>query len=66
MMLDLLLLAWLVRAPTLNPGVATATVVGLVLGAILRLLAWYSVEYRLSSDELRLEAGFFLVLSPSS
>lgn len=52
-----------VRAPALNPGVATATVVGLVLGAILRLLAWYSGEYRLSSDELRLEAGFFLVLA---
>ena len=52
-----------VRAPTLNPGVATATTVGLVLGAILRLLAWYSGEYRQAGDQLRLESAVFLVLA---
>jgi len=52
-----------VRAPTLHPGVATATTVGLVLGATLRLLAWYSGEYRPAGDQLRLEAGVFLVLA---
>ena len=52
-----------VRSPASNPGVATATTVGLVLGAILRLLAWYSGEYRQAGDQLRLEAGVFLVLA---
>ena len=52
-----------VRAPTLNPGVATATTVGLVLGAVLRLLAWYSGEYRQAGDQLRLESGVFLILA---
>ena len=52
-----------VRAPTLHPGVATATTIGLILGAILRLLAWYSGEYRQAGDQFRLEAGFFLVLA---
>jgi len=52
-----------VRAPTLHPGVATATTVGLILGAILRLLAWYSGEYREAADQLRLESGVFLVLA---
>jgi formate-dependent nitrite reductase membrane component NrfD len=52
-----------VRAPALHPGVATATTVGLILGAILRLLAWYSGEYREIGDQLRLESGTFLVLA---
>lgn len=52
-----------VRAPAANPGVATATVVGLILGAILRLLAWYSGEYRPAGDQLRLESGVMLVLA---
>lgn len=50
-----------VRNPIENRGVATATTVGLVLGAILRLLAWYSGEYRQASDQLRLESAVFLV-----
>ena len=64
-----LLMVWagcliaVVRAPTLNPGVATATTVGLVLGAILRLLAWYSGEYRQAGDQFRLESAVFLVLA---
>jgi len=52
-----------VRAPTANRGVATGTTVGLVLGAILRLLAWYSGEYRQAGDQLRLESAVFLVLA---
>jgi hypothetical protein len=52
-----------VRAPTGNPTVATATVIGLVLGAILRLLAWYSGEYRPAGDQLRLESVVLLVLA---
>ncbi|MEB2285584.1 MAG: hypothetical protein B6D46_14210 [Polyangiaceae bacterium UTPRO1] len=52
-----------VRAPTLHPGVATATTVGLILGAILRLLAWYSGEYRQAGDQLRLETAVLLVLA---
>ncbi len=56
-------LASVVRTPAANPGVATATTVGLVLGSILRLLAWYSGEYRLAADQLRLESAVFLVLA---
>lgn len=52
-----------VRRPDANPGVATATTVGLVLGAMLRLLAWYSGEYRQAGDQLRLESAIFLVLA---
>jgi len=52
-----------VRAPTANRGVATATTVGLVLGAILRLLAWYSGEYRQAGDQFRLESAVFLVFA---
>ncbi len=52
-----------VRAPTLHPGVATATTVGLILGATVRLLAWYSGEYRPAGDQLRLESAVFLVLA---
>jgi hypothetical protein len=52
-----------VRAPALHPGVATATTIGLVLGAILRLLAWYSGEYRQVGDDLRLESGVLLLLA---
>jgi hypothetical protein len=52
-----------VRAPTVNRGIATATTVGLVLGAILRLLAWYSGEFRAAGDQLRLESACYLVLA---
>ncbi len=52
-----------VRAPTANPAVGTATIVGLILGAILRLLAWYSGEYRPVDDQLRLESAILLVLA---
>ena len=56
-------LASVVRTPAANPGVATATTVGLILGAIVRLLAWYSGEYRFEADQLRLESAIFLVLA---
>lgn len=56
-------LASAVRTPEANVGVATATTVGLVLGAMLRLLAWYSGEYRLAGDQLRIESAVFLVLA---
>ena len=51
----------LARRPTENRGVATATTLGLVLGAVVRLLAWYSGEFRQAGDQLRLESGLFLV-----
>ncbi len=63
------LLAWaaclvaVVRAPVTTTGIATATTIGLVLGAIVRLLAWYSGEYRLAGDQLRLESGVLLMLA---
>ena len=53
----------LVRAPTANPGIATATTTCLVLGATLRLLAWYSGEYRQAGEQLRLESAALLVLA---
>jgi len=56
-------LAGAARTPTANRTVATATTVGLILGAVLRLLAWYSGEYREAADQLRLESGVFLVLA---
>lgn len=56
-------LASAVRAPAENRAVATATTVGLILGAVLRLLAWYSGEYRPAGDQLRLESALFLVLA---
>jgi len=52
-----------VRTPAATLGVATATTIGLVLGALLRLLAWYSGEYRQAGDQLRLESAVMLVLA---
>ncbi len=46
-----------VRTPQTSGGIAIATATGLILGAILRLLAWYSGEYRLAGDQLRVEAA---------
>jgi len=63
------LIAWaaclvaVIRAPDTTTGIATATTIGLVLGAILRLLAWYSGEYRLAGAELRLESAVLLMLA---
>ena len=49
------------RTPEHSGGIAAATAAGLIIAAILRLLAWYSGEYRLVADELRAEAAIFLV-----
>jgi hypothetical protein len=63
------LLAWggclvgAVRRPTASPGIANVTAGGLVLAAILRLLAWYSGEYRVAGDQLRFEAAVLVVLA---
>jgi hypothetical protein len=52
-----------VRRPTASPGIANVTAGGLVLAAILRLLAWYAGEYRLAGDQLRVEAAVLVVLA---
>jgi hypothetical protein len=44
-------------------GVAGSALIVWSVGAILRLLAWYSGEYREIGDQLRLESGTFLVLA---
>jgi hypothetical protein len=51
------------RAPEEHRAVGTATAAGLILAAVLRLLAWYSGEYRQAGDELRLEAAVFVVVA---
>jgi len=57
------LVAWgaclfsVVRNPTATSGIATATAIGLIVGSILRLLAWYSGEYRFVGDQLRIESA---------
>ena len=57
------LIAWggclvaVVRRPEEAIGVGTATAVALILGSIVRLLAWYSGEYRMADDPFRFEAG---------
>ncbi len=51
------------RRPVGSGGIAAGTAAGLLLGAILRLLAWYSGEYRLAGDQLRLEAAIMTLLA---
>jgi hypothetical protein len=63
------LLAWAgclisaARDPEHGAGVGTATAAGLMLGSVLRLLAWYSGEYRLAADQLRLESAILVALA---
>jgi hypothetical protein len=63
------LLAWAgcliaaARDPEHSAGIGTATATGLMLGSILRLLAWYSGEYRPAADQLRLESAILVVLA---
>ena len=52
-----------VRRPEEATGVATATAVALILGSMVRLLAWYSGEYRMADDPLRLEAGVLALVA---
>ncbi len=51
------------RRPESAPGIATATAAALVLGSIVRLLAWYSGEYRPQHDQLRFEAGLLAAVA---
>jgi hypothetical protein len=63
------LLAWggcliaATRRPTTSSGITSATIGGLLAGAVIRLLAWYSGEYRLAGDQLRVEAAVLIVLA---
>lgn len=52
-----------VRAPERAPGIGTATAAALILGSVLRLLAWYSGEYRPADEMLRFEAGLLAVVA---
>ncbi|MBI3770059.1 MAG: hypothetical protein HY271_16425 [Deltaproteobacteria bacterium] len=52
-----------VRDPERASGVGTATAAALILASVLRLLAWYSGEYRLADDQLRLEAGALAIVA---
>jgi hypothetical protein len=52
-----------VRDPQRSIGVATATTSALIIGGILRLLAWYSGEYRGAAEQLRLEAAVLVLLA---
>lgn len=52
-----------VARPTTSGGIANATVAGLLAGAAIRLLAWYSGEYRPAGDQLRFEAGVLALLA---
>jgi hypothetical protein len=49
------------RRPYENPGIATATATALIVTALLRLLAWYSGEFWLIRDQLRLEAAVLAI-----
>jgi hypothetical protein len=51
------------RRPEEAPGVGTATAVALILGSVVRLLAWYSGEYRMADDPFRLEAGVLALVA---
>jgi len=51
------------RAPEQTPGIATATAAALVIGSMLRLLAWYSGEYRAAHEQLRFEAGLLAAVA---
>lgn len=64
-----LLLAWggcliaAARHPGTAGGITSATIGGLLAGAVIRLLAWYSGEYRLAGDQLRTEAALLVLLA---
>ncbi len=63
------LLAWggsliaVVRRPEETAGVGTATAAALIAGSIVRLLAWYSGEFRAAADPFRLEAGVLALVA---
>jgi hypothetical protein len=49
------------RRPYENPGIATATATAFIVLALLRLLGWYSGEFWLIREQLRLEAAVLAV-----
>jgi hypothetical protein len=51
------------RDPEGAGGIATATAAGLIVGSVVRLLAWYSGEFRSVGEQMRLEAGVFAVVA---
>lgn len=63
------LLAWAgclaaaARTPEHSRGIGTATAAGLIVGTMLRLLAWYSGEYRLAGAQLQLESAVLILLA---
>jgi hypothetical protein len=63
------LLAWAgclvaaARRPEHSSGIGVATAAGLIVGTIVRLLAWYSGEYRLAGAQLQLESAVLIVLA---
>jgi hypothetical protein len=52
-----------VRSPAHSTAIANATVAGLLFGAVVRLLAWYSGEYRAAGEQLRFEAAVLSLLA---
>jgi hypothetical protein len=52
-----------VRDPRRSIGIATATAAALIVAGILRLLAWYSGEFRDAAEQLRFEAALLVVLA---
>ena len=52
-----------VRDPRRTIGIATASAGALIVGGVLRLLAWYSGEYRGAAEQLRFEAAVLVVLA---
>ena len=51
------------RRPAAASGITSATIAGLLASAVIRLLAWYSGEYRLAGDQLRIEAALLVLLA---
>jgi hypothetical protein len=51
------------RAPEHSSGIGVATASGLIVGTIVRLLAWYSGEYRLAGAQLQLESAVLVLLA---
>ena len=51
------------RRPEHGSGIGAATAAGLIVATIVRLLAWYSGEYRLAGAQLQLESLVLVLLA---
>ncbi len=51
------------RTPEHSSGIGAATAAGLIVGTIVRLLAWYSGEYRLAGAQLQLESAALVLVA---